>query len=222
MNDHVPKPKKTVSRSVALALGIICIVLIAGIGGVMAYYTVYNTNGNRHYTDADYNALQNLYNSEVQQYNTYIADHHNTDEEYNTAVSNYNNEVNTYNNYVSDHSHTDEDYNSVNNIASLNDSAVWVNDQTISQPSSSFTVWTVSADYAGYVSVWVQSSTVPGTHVKVIYSAKGVDFNQELVIGYGQTANFPLLPSSNIQVEVGNALFGGNGATETVTITYYY
>jgi DNA-binding transcriptional ArsR family regulator len=33
------KPRKAVRRSVAIALGIICIILIAGFGGAMAYYT---------------------------------------------------------------------------------------------------------------------------------------------------------------------------------------
>jgi len=34
------KPMKMVRRSVALALGIICIVLIAGLGSAMVYYTI--------------------------------------------------------------------------------------------------------------------------------------------------------------------------------------
>jgi hypothetical protein len=33
-----PPPKKVVSRNVAVALGIICIILIAGLGATMAYY----------------------------------------------------------------------------------------------------------------------------------------------------------------------------------------
>jgi predicted PurR-regulated permease PerM len=103
----------------------------------------------------------------------------------------------------------------------LGKSTVVVDDQTISQPANSYTVWTFSASYAGYVSVLVQSSSVAGTHVKAIYSSNGVSFNQEIVVNAGHTANFPVLPSSSIQIEVGNGdLF--NGATETVTITYNY
>jgi hypothetical protein len=34
------KSKKMVSRSVAIALGIVCILLIAGLGGAMVYYTM--------------------------------------------------------------------------------------------------------------------------------------------------------------------------------------
>jgi len=44
--------KKMVSRSIAFALGIICILLIAGLGGEMAYYV----STHRH-TDSDYDSL---------------------------------------------------------------------------------------------------------------------------------------------------------------------
>lgn len=131
-------------------------------------------------------------------------------------------------NYVSTHHRIDSDYDSLNsqntnlnNVVNLASSTVWVDDQTISQPANSYTVWTFSASYAGYVSVLVQSSSVAGTHVNAIYSSHGVNFNQEIVVNAGSTANFPVLPSSNIRIEVGNG-DPFNGATETVTITYNY
>jgi hypothetical protein len=43
MNEVKPsdtKPKKMISRNVAIALGIICIILSAGLGAVMVYYTM--------------------------------------------------------------------------------------------------------------------------------------------------------------------------------------
>lgn len=110
----------------------------------------------------------------------------------------------------------------LNSIANLQKSTVWVNDQTVSQPNGAYSTWTVSANYAGYVSVYVQSSTVSGTHVKAEYSAYGVNFNQELTVNAGSTAVFPILPSSSIKIGVGNGLVIGSGATETVTITYSY
>jgi hypothetical protein len=90
--------KKLVGRNVAIALGIACIILIAGIGGVMAYYTMQYNNyvGTHNHTDAEYNAA--------------TTNHHHTDDEYNTMESNYNNEVNTYNNYVNNHHYTDDQY----------------------------------------------------------------------------------------------------------------
>ena len=50
--------KKVVRRSVAVGLGIVCVLLIAGFGGVMAYYV-----STHHHTDSDYDSLnsQNTY-----------------------------------------------------------------------------------------------------------------------------------------------------------------
>jgi hypothetical protein len=217
------KPKKMVSRNVAIALGIICIILIAGLGGAMAYYVSTHSH-----TDSDYNSLstqntnlQNQLAGNITAYNNYVSDHSYTNEQYQNEVTAYQNEANQYKSYVNDHHHTDEDYANVNDIANLVDSTVWVNDQTISQPAGAYTVWTLSASYAGYVAVWVQSSTVSGTHIEVTYSAYGVSFDQTQVISAGDTAAFPILPCSDITVGVGNGNIIG-GATETVTITYYY
>lgn len=79
MNETKPsgtKPKKVVSRNIAIALGIVCIILIAGIGGAMAYYTIqinnkdataralYNDYASTHsHSDTDFNALYSTFNS---------------------------------------------------------------------------------------------------------------------------------------------------------------
>jgi len=234
---------KIVRRSVAIALGIICIILVAGLGVVMAYYTMAindkdnqissinaqlaaitgnNTNMNATEIINQLNAnITNLTN-EKNQLQTWLAGNITAHNDY-VATHSYTNDQ--YNAYVADHHHTDEEYANFYNIANLADSTVWVNDQTVSQPAGglgvSYSSWTESASYAGYVSVWVQSSSVAGTHVRVIYSSNGVNFDKEIVVGAGDTASFPILPSSSMQVEVGNANLSG-GATETVTITYYY
>jgi uncharacterized coiled-coil protein SlyX len=61
--------KKMVSRSVAIGLGIICIVLIAGVGGAMAYYTV-AINGK--------NSTINSKDATINQLDATIADQNNT------------------------------------------------------------------------------------------------------------------------------------------------
>ena len=48
-------PKKMVGLNVAVALGIICIILIVGLGGVMAYYVSIH-----HHTNSDYDSLTSL------------------------------------------------------------------------------------------------------------------------------------------------------------------
>ena len=55
------KPKKMVRRSVAIALGIVCIVLIAGLVGAIVYYNSYVDN--HHNADNQYNTLQSQMNN---------------------------------------------------------------------------------------------------------------------------------------------------------------
>jgi len=254
------KPRKMVRRCVAIALGIICILLIV----LIAYFTVTGISAQNSYNNlqnqnkqlqtrldeketllnetqtwlagniTSYEAQISSLNAVINQLNVTTGDQNNTIASLYAQITKlqtwlsgnitaYQNELNQYNAYVADHHHTDEDYANIYNITSLSDSTVWVNDQTISQSAGAYTSWTESANYTGYVSIFVQTSSVAGTHVKVIYSAYGVDFNQEIVVSAGSAAVFPIMPSSSIQIEVGNGNLGiQGGATETVTITYYY
>jgi hypothetical protein len=78
MSEKIPPPKKMVSRSVAVALGIVCIILVAGLGGAVAYYTI-------------------KINNKDSTYNDYVAGHHHTDDDYASLSSentNLNNIVN--------------------------------------------------------------------------------------------------------------------------------
>ena len=54
MNEKIPPPKKMVSRSGAVLLGIICIVLVAGLAGAMIYYSNYVSNHSHNNADYDY------------------------------------------------------------------------------------------------------------------------------------------------------------------------
>lgn len=65
-----PSGKKVVGRNVAIALGIVCIILIAGLGGAMAYYTMvvndknatYDSYASSHtHTNSDFNTLNSTY-----------------------------------------------------------------------------------------------------------------------------------------------------------------
>ena len=141
------------------------------------------------------------------------------------AVINYTSVINTKDDTIVSLNSQITDYqnqiNNLNGIINLEKSTVWVDDQTISQPASSYTYWTFSASYAGYISVLVQTSTTSNTYVRVIWSSYGVNFDQSITVGVSGTAVFPVLPCSSIEIRVGNSnLF--NGATETVTITYHY
>ena len=63
----VPKPSKVVRRSVALGLGIICIVLIAGLGGELAFYFLMVSD--RDSTIARKDNQITLLNSEISNWN---------------------------------------------------------------------------------------------------------------------------------------------------------
>jgi hypothetical protein len=110
------KPRKVVARSVAIALGMICIIIIAGLGGAMAYYvttiddkdTKYSNYASSHsYTNDQYNSLDSTYQD-------YARNHAHTNDDYNSVQSNYQSAQNNLTNYISDHHYTDELYDSLN------------------------------------------------------------------------------------------------------------
>jgi len=224
-----PKPKKMVRMSVAVALGIICILLIAviayfSIAGISAQNSYNNLQNQNNRLQAWLNGNATLLNqtetwlgSNITYYNSQIA---NLTNQMNQSQTWLNGNITAYNSYVADHHHTDEDYTNFYNISNLADSTVWVNDQTISQPVGASTSWTESVNYAGYVSIAVLSSTTSSIYAHVGYSADGVNYDNTTSVGTSGTAYFPVMPSSSITVEVENK--NVVNATETVTITYYY
>jgi hypothetical protein len=111
--------------------------------------------------------------------------------------------------------------NDLNSTLNLDKSTVWISDQTLEQPANFYTNWApgFSASYCGYVSVRVTSTTT-NTYVRIIYTSYGANCDNQIVVGTNGTAVFPVLPSSSIEIRVGNTNF--NGANETVTITYHY
>jgi hypothetical protein len=161
-----------------------------------------------------HNYYKNAYDTEGSLISGYIAIHHHTDSEYDSLNS-------TYNDYVANHQHANSEYNLLYDIVSLSKSEIWVNHQTTSQSVNWYTQWIFGATYAGYVSVYVESSTTDNTYVQVFYSSHGVSYDHSITVGVSGTARFPILPSGNIVVRVGNTNWV-NGATETVTVTYYY
>jgi hypothetical protein len=156
------------NRKVAIALGIICIVLLV------------NVIAN------DRAILQNQVNS-------------------------LNNELATFRNQV----------NELTAIVNLQKSTILVDHQTVSQPVGYYTCWTFKVDYAGYIEVWVHTSTTDTTYVQVVWSSYGINYDNKIIVGASGKAFFPVLPCSHVEVRVGHSnLF--SGATETVTIIYHY
>ena len=234
-----------VRRSIAIALGTICIILIAGLGEAMTYYTM--TVDNKNNTISSLNTS----NSQLTTNNTNLQSWLNGNmtllEEtqswlqgnitaYNAYVANHpNGQIENLESYVSslnaDITSLDAKITNLTSIINLGDATVWVDDATVSQGPSSYSTWTESASYDGYVSVLVFNSTLSSTWVEVIYSAYGMSSDQTQVIStvnnhnstfsFYAIASFPLLPSSNITIGVGNGNILGS-ATETVSIIYSY
>ena len=136
------KAKKMVSRNVAVVLGIVCVLLIAGLGVAIGYYTMTINNKDTTISDNDMT---------ISQLNATITDQINTIASLDANITNLTNENNqlqawlagnitayeiqisslggqinqlensenslqtTYNNYVSDHSYTNEQYQSLSN-----------------------------------------------------------------------------------------------------------
>jgi hypothetical protein len=96
----------------------------------------------------------------------------------------------------------------------------WITNQTVSQPANSYSRWRNSTIYAGILHVIVLSSTTDKTYVEVTYRTEGINYDQRIEVGSSGIASFPIIPT-NIEIRVGNSEIT-NGATETVTIEYYY
>jgi len=211
-----------VNRNVAISLGIICIVLIV----LMTYFTLTGISAQN-----SYNRLQNQ-NKQLQ---TWLDRNETLLNQ--TSLAAFNSLNSTYNTYVSTHSHTNSDYNSlstqntnlqtqVNNltdILNLKDSTVWINKQTASNTAGEVASWSpsTSVSYAGYILVQVNSLTGNNnTAVEVIYTSSGINSDVRQPVGVSGTVAFPILPTTNLVVDIGTT--NGSAATETVTIVYYY
>ena len=198
----IEKQKKVVNRNVAVAIGIICIILAVGLVGAIANYTLIVNGKDSTIASKDL---------EIADKNSEITEKDNTISSLNSQIASKDSQISSLQNQVND----------LNDIVNLAKSTVWASNSAVNQPASSYTYWTRSATYAGYVSVNVQTSTTTNTYVRVIYSSHGVSYDQQKGVGSGGTAVFPLLPSSSIEIRVGNTNLL-NGASETVSITYYY
>jgi TolA-binding protein len=235
--------KKGVSRTVAIALGIICIVLAVGLVGAVALYssqindkdnTITTENSQLADKDSQISNLQTWLNGNktllagtiiwlnpnktlLSQTQTHLQGNLTEITSLNSQIASLQSQISYLNSQVTS---LQNQISNLNAILNLQDSTIWVNSQTISQPASSYSELGATADYAGYVWVNVQSSTTTNTYVEVIWSAYGVSYDNTITVGTSGTACFPILPTW-IEVRIGNTNLV-NGASETVTITYYY
>ena len=88
--------KTVIGGKVAIALGIICIVIVAGLGATIASYTMLISNKdktNQNYVsthshdNTEFNSLDASLNDANSAYDAYVASHHHTDQEFDSVVT---------------------------------------------------------------------------------------------------------------------------------------
>jgi hypothetical protein len=154
-------------------------------------------------TNSSVKTIQDYYNSLIYVYST---------ENHDLAVN-----LTTANNQIAS---LQDQINTLTAISNLTVSIIWISNQTVSQTAGNYTVWSESTNYAGYVSIQISSST-SNTYANITYTSHGVNYNNQINLGNSGTGYFPILPSTNVSVAVGNSLPSGS-ATENVTIIYFY
>lgn len=81
--------KRVIGGKVAIALGIVCIVFVAGLGATIASYTSMISNkdkANQNYVST-HSHDNTEFNSLDSQYDAYVASHHRADQEFDSAVT---------------------------------------------------------------------------------------------------------------------------------------
>jgi uncharacterized coiled-coil protein SlyX len=187
--------KKMVRRSVAIALGIICIALVAGLAGAFAYYVNRENN-----TISSLNTQISGKDTQISQLNTQISDQNNTISSLNSQLAILQNQTKNI------------------HILGKENSTVWIDNETTNVQNDTHSWEFDNVSSAGYVLVLVSSNN-NSTFVNVItYTLNGtlVDYG-EVLVGFGGTAVFSVLPSWYVLVDVGNSFVEG---TATITAIY--
>jgi hypothetical protein len=219
------KRGKGVGRNVAIALGTICIILVAALIAVVyaGYYPAVNNS----------TVLQSQMKDLNSTYNDYKSTHSHTDSDYDSVVSDRASWQGQYDSLQFENMDLQNQVRDLASIINLEKSTVWVSNLTISQPAGSYTDMHFSVNFTGYVLVNVTSSNTNKTYAEVSYSGNGIYYDNTINVGTNGTAAFPVvaipvlifpfmtaLPTP-IEVRVGNTNIVGT-AIVTSTITYYY
>ncbi|WP_088922620.1 DUF1043 family protein [Sulfolobus acidocaldarius] len=164
------------------------------------------TNDQYQTLEQQYQTLQQQYQTSEQQLNYYRDQYQTLEQQYQTSQQQYQT--------------SEQQLNYYKQVLSLSYSDTLISNQVVNQPAGYFSYWCYTANYTGYIVVNVQSSTTTQTYARVYWNAYGINYDNSISVGSQGTAVFPVLPS-NYCVGVGNNNLI-NGATETITITYYY
>jgi len=143
----------------------------------------------------------------------------------NSVIVSKNNELNDKNWNIAglqgDVTYLQAQLSNLNSIIRLEKSDVIVDSQTINQGArSESVVKSMSIPYSGYLHV-SSTSTTDNAYFVVQYWFKDQLYSQSGVVGTSGELVFAVLKSDSCTVYVGNKNWV-NGATHTITVTYYY
>jgi hypothetical protein len=197
-------------KNLSLALVMVCIMLLASVVGILAFYlpTVDALNSQvaeKDATIADLNANVSSLTSLTSQILVLQAN------------------VNAYNETITNLRATVDYLNLLlENHLLLNTSEYLVTPQSYTQNASESTmIFQYALNYAGYVGVTVES-TSNTTYVQLFYAYKGVNYDQNVTVAESGTAYFPVLPAG-VTIYVGNTdTYTGDTINGTVSAIYYY
>jgi cell division protein FtsB len=228
--------KKMVRRSVAITLGIICILLIA----VIAYFSIIGISAQN-----SYNNLQNQ-NKQLQMWldgnETLLSQTQANNTNLQNQIDSLDSKATKLQNQVAFDNVTITNLQKIANLTGstvivqhylvgftplspivvvsnntvLPSNVVYWNDSSFNQIPS----YHVDIDHAGYI---VVNATPSNSVVELEYSSNGLSYNNTVNLGNNTISVFPVLPTSTLTI-----LVGSNYSSfplimaETVTITYYY
>jgi uncharacterized coiled-coil protein SlyX len=204
--------RKIVSRTMVIALGLICIILAAGLVGVIAVYMPMVSSLESQIAEKNSTILS--LNSQVSSLNSQILALQADLEQLNSTIDDYREAQ----------AAAQEAFNfQVESLLSI----IYLNESEYLFTPRSFTLAANTSDavyngnivYAGYVSVDVASSSNT-TYLQVAYSSYGVNYNQNVTVGTGGSAVFPVLPG-DITVVIGNTELVDD-VTGTASAIYRY
>jgi hypothetical protein len=221
--------KKETGKVTLIAVAVVAVVL--AISNVWVYMSLTDVTSEKNTLQGQVNALstdkanlQSQLSSLNTTYQNYESGHLHANSQYDALNA-------AYQNYTATHSYNNSAYNALKDdrdyyydVANLNWYHVYNDRATVYHAAGYYYSWYdftgVVTEYAGYLVVQVYTSTVASTYIRVIYSAYGVNFDWTFNVGGAGTATFPILPSDNLEVRVGNNY--GVAAQYDVSITFYY
>jgi cell division protein FtsB len=202
--------KKISWKPVAIALVLVCIVVSAGLVGVLAVYLPMVNDLNSQI--AEKNADLATFTTQIGSLNAQVAYLQNSLDQSNSTIENLQEGVETLNLQIQNYL----------NLLYLNASMYLFSQAPVRQNASTDTpLFQDAIQYAGYVGVNVQS-TSNTTYVQALYSSFKVNYNNNVTVGLAGTAYFPVLPGT-LEIRVGNTdTYQGDFINATATAIYYF